>query len=254
MVVIQHQRKELSMFAKTIAKKKKDGSEFIVIIPKRAKSAATILSLGSDKIYLRNTAELGPVDPQLSVTDTNGSTQFTPAYLQVDAIENLLNSTALFSKSNFDSLFSKKKSFGNLETDIKIKFFDQCNYPVYINAKNELGLSDSIIEKITKDKIESNSNILKEDFNIFKDPHLTKSHGRLINLNDLKDNSLYKEKIINNLHNLCEDESQYKSLDTLLFELYVRKRQLLNDSGNEIVKNIETIDEFFTNSGKKLGQ
>lgn len=239
---------------KNYCKKKADGSEFIVIVPKRAKSAATILSLGSDKVYLRNTAELGPIDPQLPVTDANNATQFIPAYLQVDAIENLLGSTPLLSKLKFKNFFNNKKAFEDLRTEIKIKFFDQCNYPLYITAKNEIGLSDSIIEKITKEKIDINPKILKTDLDIFRDPHLTKSHGRLINLNDLKDNSLCKEKVINSLENLFDNKLNYQSVDELLFELYVRKRQLLNDPGNQIVKTIETINESFSNSGKKSGQ
>jgi len=59
---------------------KGSGNSFYVIVPKRAKSAATILSLGADKIYLRDTAELGPVDPQFSVTDDKGRTNFITAY------------------------------------------------------------------------------------------------------------------------------------------------------------------------------
>lgn len=40
--------------------------EFRVIIPRKAKSAATLLTLGADKIYLSKTAELGPIDPLVS--------------------------------------------------------------------------------------------------------------------------------------------------------------------------------------------
>src|SRR3989304_9804214 len=65
-----------------------DDSEFYVIVPKKAKSAATIVALGSDKIYLRDAAELGPVDPQFIVADKDGNIPVEPAYLYVDALEN----------------------------------------------------------------------------------------------------------------------------------------------------------------------
>ncbi|MCK4615064.1 MAG: hypothetical protein KAU14_09695 [Thermoplasmata archaeon] len=39
--------------------------EFNVIIPDYAKSAATLISLGSDKILMGYSSELGPVDPQI---------------------------------------------------------------------------------------------------------------------------------------------------------------------------------------------
>lgn len=38
---------------------------FDAIIPRRAKSAATLLSLGADSIYMNDHAELGPLDFQV---------------------------------------------------------------------------------------------------------------------------------------------------------------------------------------------
>jgi len=40
--------------------------EFNVIVPEKAKSAATLVALGSDKIYMTRLAELGPIDPIVS--------------------------------------------------------------------------------------------------------------------------------------------------------------------------------------------
>jgi len=41
--------------------------EFNVIVPDYAKSAATMIALGSDKILMGYSSELGPVDPQLQI-------------------------------------------------------------------------------------------------------------------------------------------------------------------------------------------
>jgi len=41
------------------------GSDFEAIVPARAKSAATMVCLGSDRILMSPTSELGPVDPQV---------------------------------------------------------------------------------------------------------------------------------------------------------------------------------------------
>jgi len=38
---------------------------FNIIVPDYAKSAATMIALGSDKIMMGYLAELGPIDPQL---------------------------------------------------------------------------------------------------------------------------------------------------------------------------------------------
>jgi hypothetical protein len=45
--------------------KKYSNSKFIVTIPRRAKSAATLLSLGADEIHMGSMSELGPIDPQI---------------------------------------------------------------------------------------------------------------------------------------------------------------------------------------------
>lgn len=232
---------------------KNDGSKFLVIVPKRAKSAATIVALGSDKIYLRGTAELGPVDPQFVIADKNGHIQVEAAYLYVDALENIFN----HNNSNFiKKFFNKKcdKPLSKLPKEMKLKLLEQCNYAMYVHAKNELGLSDSIIEKISTEKIQQCPQISLKDFDIFRDPHLTRSHGRLINLNDLSSNTLRTEKVIDSLNNLFSDNAKFIEFDNLLWELYVRKRQLLNDTGNNIVKTIESAEEFFINLGMKNGQ
>ena len=232
---------------------KNDGSKFFVIVPKKAKSAATIVALGSDKIYLRDTAELGPVDPQFIVADKDGNIQVEPAYLYVDALENIFDNEVV---GIFKKYFYKNnnKPISKLPNEMKLKLLEQCNYAMFVNAKNELGLSDSIIAKISKEKIKQYPNVCSEDFDIFRDPHITKSHGRLINFSDLVNNTLRKEKIIERLENIFEDKNKFKNFDNLLWELYVRKKLLVNDPGNKIVKTIESTEEFFVNFGMKRGQ
>lgn len=262
LVLVLHSNGGLAISAERIigvcrsyCKKRGADSRFLVLIPKKAKSAATILALGAHNIYLRDTAELGPVDPQFSVIDNSGNQAFTPAYLHVDAIENLIPTSAPLSMRRFLSFFVKNgKSLIELPESTKNKLLEQCNYPLYVNSKNELGLSDSIIEKIAREKITENQNIKAADFDIFIDPHLTKSHGRLIGLKDLQNNSLCTQKIIGGIESIVPDSEKIASLDALLWELYVRKRRLLNDAGNQVVKTIEGSVEFFSLNGRKIGQ
>lgn len=44
---------------------------FYVIVPNQAKSAATMIALGSDKIFMSDVSELGPIDPILSAGQSN---------------------------------------------------------------------------------------------------------------------------------------------------------------------------------------
>jgi len=56
---------------------------FNVIVPDYAKSAATMLALGSDKIIMGYLAELGPIDPQLSL----GEGPAVPARSFIDGLD-----------------------------------------------------------------------------------------------------------------------------------------------------------------------
>jgi ClpP class serine protease len=58
---------------------------FTVIVPNYAKSAATMICLGSDKILMGYMAELGPIDPQLQL----GPGASVPARSFIDGIENI---------------------------------------------------------------------------------------------------------------------------------------------------------------------
>ena len=60
---------------------------FYVIVPNYAKSAATMISLGSDKILMGYLAELGPIDPQLQVGPIPGPS--LPARSFIDGLENI---------------------------------------------------------------------------------------------------------------------------------------------------------------------
>ncbi|MDE1824960.1 MAG: hypothetical protein KGH77_02640 [Candidatus Micrarchaeota archaeon] len=73
--------KLISVFRTTFS----DG--FYVIIPNNAKSAATMLALGSDKIIMGINSELGPIDPQIQVQLPSGQVQYVPAKSITGAVE-----------------------------------------------------------------------------------------------------------------------------------------------------------------------
>jgi len=60
---------------------------FYVVVPNYAKSAATMIALGSDKILMGYLAELGPIDPQLQVGLLPGRS--VPARSFIDGLENI---------------------------------------------------------------------------------------------------------------------------------------------------------------------
>jgi hypothetical protein len=65
-------------------------NEFSVLIPYKAHSAATLLSLGTDKIIMGKKAELGPIDPTL-VKMTMGETAGSPQEISVEDVNSYLS-------------------------------------------------------------------------------------------------------------------------------------------------------------------
>jgi hypothetical protein len=75
---------KLSKMVRNVTKEK----EFIVIVPEKAKSAATLLALTSDKILMGDTSELGPIDPQVPIYTRNGVI-YRPAFSILDTIRKI---------------------------------------------------------------------------------------------------------------------------------------------------------------------
>ncbi len=61
--------------------------DFRVIVPEFAKSAATIVCLGADKILMGYCSELGPIDPQMAVPDGKGNIQFRSAHAIIESVD-----------------------------------------------------------------------------------------------------------------------------------------------------------------------
>lgn len=211
--------------------KKNDINEFRVIVPRIAKSAATMVSLGADRIILCDNAELGPIDPQLILVDNNGRKFPKPGFLIYNAVKGLLD---------------KSNSIFNARNEKYLTFLRQYNYDIYSNANNELELSKSIAEKILTRKKDKYPNLTENDFSIFVDPTKTYSHGRLIGIEDLRDTPLCESSFIEDMSEHFSKkgsehltEKKIKSLSSAIWELYIRKTMLLNDDGNPQVKVIE---------------
>ncbi|STX29970.1 Serine dehydrogenase proteinase [Legionella beliardensis] len=76
--------------------KEQSKKKFIVVIPSRAKSAATLIALGADEIHMGLLSELGPIDPQINKN---------PALSLSSALECICNLTEKF--PNTSSMFAE---------------------------------------------------------------------------------------------------------------------------------------------------
>jgi hypothetical protein len=57
-----------------VRKKVGDDGQLRVIVPDFAKSAGTLMALGANSIVMSDCSELGPIDPQVVIPDSNGNT------------------------------------------------------------------------------------------------------------------------------------------------------------------------------------
>lgn len=64
-------------------------SAFRVIVAESAKSAATLIALASDEIIMGDTSELGPIDPQITITTPQGQTIKRPAQSFLDGLKTI---------------------------------------------------------------------------------------------------------------------------------------------------------------------
>jgi len=246
---------------------------FYVIIPKSAKSAATIVALGADKILMSKTAELGATDPQIIAStalekgqqmteeETTEDNKKTKKIKQEKIFDNITNVFPAFQiTKSIETLLEESSKFWKFNRGAYNQFLSRYGYDIYTMAKNELKLSEDIIQKILNKKKEQSK--IDDDFikafNIFLEPELTFSHNRQITLSDLKDTQLSKTGFIQDYVEFYKKqrlpEAQVEQLDALLWEYYFRTNAHLEDEGNPVSKTIESsTHRFHLTSKGQLG-
>ena len=60
-------------------------AELRIVVPEYAKSAGTVMVLGSDCVVMSDTSELGPIDPQMEFADSHGNIRLHSVQTYLDA-------------------------------------------------------------------------------------------------------------------------------------------------------------------------
>jgi len=107
-----------------------------VIVPNVAKSAATILALGTDEIIMGYTSELGPIDPQVPIA-VSGMTQWVSAFAFVEARDKLMNQIAEAAKKNEPTVGLLTQLAG-----LNIPFTDEMENQIEFAKKTAVSLLD----------------------------------------------------------------------------------------------------------------
>jgi ClpP class serine protease len=79
-----------------------------VVIPDFAKSSGTLMALGADYIVMSDSSELGPIDPQIVMQDSNGLNVVTPVQSYLDAYESHANAVNINSSDIAAQLMLQK--------------------------------------------------------------------------------------------------------------------------------------------------
>lgn len=195
--------------------------EYEVIVPNKAKSAATMICLGASKILMSPTSELGPVDPQKVEKEEEKPPKWFSVYNLIESYKNLLLQAI------------------NLREDQKVEpFLQQLSFydPREIEElQSILNVTDDIVIKALKTGMMKNlsENEIKEKIKKFLVPQReVKTHGRPIFAKEAKECGL-------NIEIINPNEELWKNVR----ELYVRLNHFV--SSQNIAKCIETAEYSF---------
>lgn len=192
-----------------------------VIVPGKAKSAATMICFGASKIYMGPTSELGPVDPQVPHR-TEGAFYFMPAYHIVESYK------ALFDAAN--------NATGNLEPYLQqLARYDASEIQF---LESQIALAKDISVRALESgmmKSVSTSEIGKR-VEMFLTPEDTKSHGRPIFSAQAKSCGLTVEEMSTN-----------SEIWKVVYELYIRTNYFVSEGYEQTgaVKCIESKEGSF---------
>ena len=172
-------------------------NDYWVVVPGKAKSAATIMCMGASKIMMGLPSELGPVDPQIFRREGDTFKQFS-AYSLVSGYEKLFKGAV--------------RTKGNLEPYIQqLQKFDVRDINKY---KDLIKLSEDIAVKVLKSGTmrKKTKADIRKNIKIFLDPTAgTITHSRSINRDEARSCGLN-----------IEDMNVHSPEWLTIYELYAR--------------------------------
>ena len=194
---------------------------FSAIVPKMAKSAATMVCFGAKKIIMSKTSELGPIDPQIPIRDDRGN-----VYKYLAAHEVLESYQELMTKAN--------RTTRRVEPYLQqLARFDARDIR---SIKSAVQLSESIAVKCLKEGIFKSLTNAKIRVKIkpFLDPKHTKVHGRPIYHDIACDCGL--------------DPQVYDIKDPVwqtVWQLYVRLNYVVSSVSGGSAKIVESSEDYY---------
>ena len=126
--------------------------ELSILVPYKAHSAATLISLGADKIIMGKKAELGPIDPTL-VKVMTGETTGSPQEISVEDVNSYISFIKERANISDQSALAQVVSIlANNLTPLTLGSVNRENSHIRLVARK---LLTSIVEKLDEAKINS---------------------------------------------------------------------------------------------------
>ncbi len=191
--------------------------EYLVIVPGKAKSAATMICLGASIIIMVSTSELGSVDPQIVITE-EGQVKWFSAYHMVKSYEELF-SQAVEEEGNLQPYLQQLANYDAREI-AELRAALSLSEDIAVKAL-KAGMLSKLPEESIKQKVEK-----------FLSPEEVKTHGRPIYAQEASECGLRVE--VRNL-----DSTFWETA----YELYYRLNNYV--SSNKVSKCIETKNHSF---------
>ncbi len=188
---------------------------FCVIVPKMAKSAATMICLGANKIGMSKTSELGPIDPQIGIEDEHGNIiKYLAAHEIIESYNELMK------KAN--------QTRGRVEPFLQqLARFDARDIRRIRSAQ---ALSESIAVKCLQSSVfrKLSATQIRDKIKPFLLPKITKVHGRPIYHDLAKKCGLNIE-----LHDIRSPLWQ------TIYNLYVRLSYVVTHTAAKVIESSE---------------
>jgi hypothetical protein len=192
-------------------------NNFEVFIARRAKSAGTIVALGSRKIWMGETSALGRIDPQIVVREKDGPPSMFPAHIILTSYEDLVSKVE--NSACKDAYLQQLGSYDINQIEAVRRQFKMAE-DIAVKC-----LKQGMMKNLSEDEI-------KGRVAPFVTPSVTKAHSRDIFVEEARAVGLNIELVMHD-SSLWENVSNYYSL-------------ALKYVSSDQCKLIESVDDYYS--------
>ena len=189
--------------------------KYVVIVPKMAKSAATMVSLGAHRVIMSSTSELGPIDPQVRIVlEGENEYQYVAAHEIIGSYEDLMKK-ANRTKGQLAPYLQQLKRYDSRAIE-RIRSWQALSDSIAVRAL-ESGMMSGSSEEQIRSRIKQ-----------LLDPKYSKAHGR---------------PIYSDVAQKCKLNVDVKELRSdvwkNIWELYTRLNLLVSGTACKVVESAE---------------